>query len=479
MPRGRPPTAEAKTAFAQFVFEFRRAGKLTQEALGEKILGADGKQVPKSYISHLETGGVLRPHKSVLESFSRLTGRSVSELEQMTDQPVDSLLEDNRDGGRPGSTGYLFTIAFGHCLWASPIPVAIGKGLLPHFQSVSFSDARDSQPVFLDAKGFSKVLKESGRLPGNSSTDRSISARDALEMLERKQVDFAAVPGNLIGDDLRSWALQVGTIVDSSSGCTLVCNEAFYNSLKEFRTSKSGSFVAEDALLSIPSKNLGAALSRMKSQPTPLLAVEPGTVAEDILDDALGDLEPNDARKIWGTIRHEFMNSQIGTSEFQQEIDRWIDDRKQVGIITWQPHASWVSKGRLSKEIQIPFSRGVDGRPHHLTFEIVMRLEDAIESSVRTRQLRLAVYDLMNSLSDVANTLNAIDSTSRTYDKTAVSIVSQYFNLHHSGRNTSNQEMSHGISGDAFGPAIRAIGAVRYSVKWNMSALELMKFKPA
>jgi transcriptional regulator with XRE-family HTH domain len=481
--RGRPSKSQRITALGDFVRKLRKEKGWSQKELDEKL----GLKNRPGYVSKIETGTLQKPDDDFFVALARLVAKPIDDLKELSARRFSPNPGASEPLSRLAASAHPYKIAFGHCIWGAPLVFAVGKGLIPQFETTSFAD-KDG-PVFVN-EGW---MKGAMKVPGPFSPDpklESLSANNVLRMLERGEVDLAAVPGNVLVDSRLSWLVRVATLVDSASGCSLVCDHSILESLRRQATKRSMDAArhCEESEDGVSAEDLGQLLVRQHEGDRAKhsrLALELGTVAEGLLRDALARIDAKKAADIWWNVVLPFSNSDLALENTMRVArEEYVKGNAGLGIITWEPHATWtVTFNPSMSKCPIHFRRGPNGRPTHLTFELVMRRDDANSVEPRSRELRLAIYRLVQHLGDCAERLNRIDTDSLAADQQAVVLNGQYFNLSKDKNGKHAEKIVEKplfYGRDAYGDTISAIGGVRYAVHWaSNEVLDLMGFRPS
>ena len=406
-----------QTSLGVHVRDHRERLKLTQAEFQKRI----GYEKPQ-YQSKIEQGSVVTPDPKYLEA-SREMRISVEDLERMHTVLAEALtpspslahhVSANSAAGKP-------LIYFGHCLWGAPLYLAINKGLCDRFEVASLGkeDSNDAgrllSPTPIAAfKNF--------RSPASMADDLlTMSASTVLEALQADEIIAGALPGNLLADeDYQEELVSLATLVDSSAGCTLVCDK---QTLVEKLGSKSEALdVWEDAQqspdgplnnVSLGTRQLGVILNSLllsqQEKEAIKIGLETNTIAEQFLRDACRhatELRESDTTNLTpGTpfkIHHRrlvwhFRNQELkkkGFEELKNECCSKGEEngpvtRQLLGVITWEPHATWLaSRSKNLVKVALNFSPDALGRPKHLSFDIVVSRASFLRSVETNRALR-------------------------------------------------------------------------------------------
>lgn len=221
--RSATPYRHSPTRLSEFVSEYRLQEGLTQVEL-ERALDIAGPH----YVSKVETGRVVRPSRKFIQSMAAKTDRSEQELRSLSREPL--LLDATQGAEKSGASAAQYRLAFGHCLWGAPIFLAAHRGMVPEFSvaSYSISDSEDygsDTPVWIQPEDYDVEVPG----PGSQQT-RPWSAVKVLDLVEKEIVHVGVVPGNVIwGRGINQRFLRLGSIVDSTTGCTFICDASKFS----------------------------------------------------------------------------------------------------------------------------------------------------------------------------------------------------------------------------------------------------------
>ena len=269
---------------------------------------------------------------------------------------------------------------------------------------------------------------------------------------------------------------SLGTIVDSFSGCTLVCPRDFLEKppieleqLKHIREqtlerirkqtqSASGGVSAssqpppEDCQLSMETRDLGQWLVASSGQDKPVrVGVEPRTIAYHFLKTALEDARYSQLlteRIAWAVPNRDFESKSF--ANLAEDCSKAHGGDKLTGLITWEPHATLVVKNSKNTgqtdlvKVPLLLSPEPTGRPRHLTFDVVVNADrlSLMDEAPRGNFLR-ALKCLMSAFRTEGIRLNNIHVEEEDLD--ALDRVGGYFGLDRA-------------------EALAAVGQIRYSV---------------
>ena len=459
---------EDRTPLGRFVLKLRQRqpGPLTQKDFQEKVLNY--KRL-KGYVTKVESGLIDKNFASdFLEALARVSNETLESVRQIASAQRPQRDTPGIEQGN-GATAARFKLVFGHCIWGAPIALAALQKTIKQFRVGSFFEpetaSKEGAPLtkkkiqWIDDQNF-EIFKSD--VPGYKTyeTVKSISAVDAVELLIHGLVDVIAVPGNVA--QTRSGLTRIASVVDSASGCTLVYNKDFANVLRAARVNLKSK---DDSVGMVFADDLAVAVWR---NPGVLIGLEPGTVADVLLSKGcsrgLNALlrEKVDATSAPRPKKADDMIAQIA-------MDWKTSDRKAPplfntgghngprSVLTWFPQAAWLKKySGLDLNLQtVYFPFGVDGRPEHITFDLVVRTETVNSTVQNAADLRNALVDLLAVVADCAQDLNKFSSTDVSSDRNMLRLLAWYFDLNNNDAPDPTDRPSPGI--------LEAIGAVRFT----------------
>lgn len=461
--------ATRTTALGTFVRAFREQQGWSQAKL-QTELGHHRRQ----YVSKVETGAIQRPDDQFFDALAKLTNKPREELEELARKPED---KGSPTSAHSSPTQDVFRMACGHCVWSGPLILAAIEGRLPQVEICSFK-TDDNSLTWLDASQF--PVSVPGPV-GWKQGLQSLSAVDVLRLLEDKVIDVGCVPGKVVNDK-RKALYRVGCVVDSWTGCSFVCRRDMLNQIR----SVSGH-------TEITSKHLAEVLvDKGNGKPTArkIVALEDQTIAAQLIKDGLEARWTREhAGRLWIDVLHPCANSDFAQQNKFSTLEGEVNDLglELAGILTWEPHATWLrqtSKDREDLEnVPLKFPIGENGRPTHLTFELVVRRADVISPEPRSQALRRVLPPLMLQLRDCAQRLNALDSSLSDFlDLNAVESLGRYFDL------LKHTDEANRFSNPAPSPrnrlryediedTLKAIGGVRFNVHFHPEAIVDMGFR--
>jgi transcriptional regulator with XRE-family HTH domain len=455
--------AGRKTLLSKFLREYRKQNNLKQIELQEKL--GYGRQ---GYISKIETGLIGTPDAEFLKALAREVGKTVDELIALSRQPEES---EETDQLLPQITvpENEFKLVFGHSLWGAPIFHAAYEGRIQEFAVTSFASLnpqaglRRLEPIWI-------TPTQIARTPGPGVSDlAAFSAVDVLTLLRKGEADVGAVPGDIVPEDF----IRIGTIVDSAAGCTFVCRKEKFEewekegshrprrqSSREAPTSTGLNpmvFDTNDLCKIIENENDAGKKVR--------IGVEENTIAYEYLKDICEQdrthpLQVKDVK--WKLRSSELAIKSVTTLE--RECRSEYPPSDLIGVIVWEPHATWMTlienaeTGRELKKVPIHFTPSSLGRPHHLSYELVIRQNRIGRMNPREKELRSAVSKLMYELWDSANRLNKLSKWS--VDHGMIEQLAEYFRF-------AGDDAEDG----AIERTLNAVGSILYSVRWDVRGL--------
>lgn len=412
------------------------------------------------YISKIETGVIQWPGDDEFwEALSLFASIPRADLEDLARRPMGS-----HEQRRIRST---FCVAAGHCIWAAPLVLAAREGMIEEYFHVVTSRVGEAFSPIAEPLSPEKIPS-----PRNKDVV-SLSAIDVLDCLRREgedknRVDLAIVPGKLV-DEAEKSLLRIGCIVDSWTGCSLVCR-------KEFEQRLAG---RDGNLTEVTSRALASALVTPSSRGRPVaarfkIALEEGTVADEILKEGMDVQWGKDSGRLVCDILHPCRNRDFAVEKKYEDIERAVGkDFSLAGVLTWDPHATWLKKTAEKREdltiVPVKFPVGEDGRAAHLTFELVIRSADAISTEPRAKELRHAIFHLMRQLRDCSARLNFIDTIFKSNDRRTVRAIGEYFGL-------IDVDRSDSLGFDDMADTLKAIGSVRFTAHFHTEALIAMRY---
>jgi hypothetical protein len=401
------PTALYPTQLSLFVRDYREHKGLTQDEFLAELNACLSAPLPAKYVSVLETGGRRTFDAGVFQALSIVTGQTVERLEELHSVPVaTTITPQTRTQQSPR-----IRIACGHVAWGAPLIAATLDGSARGISLATFAITRDDKrppsaeeavwlipgdwPVlprdFKELRDKVRCQQDQIRNQEDRPSPRAtpLSAADALRWLHEGSVDIAAVPGALVENNRD--VMRVGQIVDSVSGCTLVCNQDLFKSLGD---------VVPDLQVTdgpnnqwprrtITTNELRAGMSRLKEKFSRTdknfkLAVEGGTVAWQFLEAAYVDCDESDS--YWTThadrqspfeVEWDCANRLLSNSSFDDLQTRLHKEHGKAaalaGVITWDPHATWlIRRGNGLHAVRMQLGPDAIGRPQHLTFDVII-----------------------------------------------------------------------------------------------------------
>jgi transcriptional regulator with XRE-family HTH domain len=408
-----------------FIKKFREERGLTQTRLDEEL-----HLNPKLlYTGKVERGDIKSPNDAFLEALSSYTGTSVEKLREMSRTPVASMrqgrIDTVSDGGRKSPLKLLFT----HSLWSAPVVLAAARNLAPEFQMASRRDGESGEASWLGVSG----LEESTRAGRKADTPFAVS--DILRDLSRGSVDVAIVPGSTVAS-YRGFQ-RIATLVDSAAGCYLVMTE---KDIREYRKNLSID-------RNINTKELGQLImTAVAAGVKPLFCIEENTMAQRCLEAAAeaaakaareeevrGGSRPKQRQEIPPSTAmrlHVPGNELTGMSfeSLKSRIPGDKTDQQLLGVITWAPHCYLLRRAQIesgNEEVRVLPIRLMptpEGRPRHLTYEIITR-----ELAPVTADFRSALVNLVRQIWYCCDSIR--DVSLDNYSSESVATLGDYFGL--------------------------------------------------
>lgn len=417
----RRSSGEYRTALGAFIEEWRRSRDWTQIEL-QNTLGVAG--LGDRYVSKVESGQIRQPRKDFLQALAALTGVTIEELSGKVSEaaPAPSLT-------RPVATP---RVLFGHCLWGAPVFIAAESGLLAGFRVASFEPAdydSEDDPAWIGRRLSSADLAKRGA---------PLSAANVLNALRRGQAEIGIVPGDFARRH-PEFLLRVGVVFDGPAGMVLLARGdeiekvLAYDELRKL-LGKEWSGDIEDR---ISSRVIGAVLSHLSRHPQevsgaskcPALGFDGSTVAREIFEHIKRAAGSDDAvdKCRWHVSTTDLASSGWENLEVKLEDERPLE-HFLFGVITWDPLATWIMKEtgqqvrRNLLQSHIKTLRGRSSWPRHLTFEIVIRQQDAND-----RTLIGHLERLLSQLWQV--TAGSFASQDSGLDAETLDLIAGYFGL--------------------------------------------------
>lgn len=458
------PAGGRKTLLGKLVRDYRQQHRLKQTDLQRRL--ACGGQ---GYISKVETGLIATPDEQFLKALAKEVGQSVEELIALSRQPESPEVVDQPLPRMPVAS-HEFKLAFGHSLWGAPIFHATFEARIPEFAVTSFARCNTtgidlSKLVWLEPES---IPQPPG--PGNNQL-AALASVDVLTLLRRGEVDVGAIPGNIVPEDF----VRIGTIVDSAAGCTLVCTNAQFEKWKKRGTPQRGRQHVNDPktkpaaldLMALETRELAEIINGENSgNANARIGIEENTISHEFLRDVV---ERDRSHQLsLQDLKWQVRSSELAMRPFsllKKECAEEHPGSELVGVIVWEPHASWmtiVEQATELKKVPIHFSPNELGRPHHLSYEIVIRRNRIGRMNPKEKELRAAVSKLLYELWDSGNRLNKLRKFSA--DEGTIEQLAKYFSL------TDLNEPSDDYSKRTLG----AVGSILYSVRWDVQGLSAL-----
>ena len=292
----------------------------------------------------------------------------------------------------------------------------------------------------------------------------ALSAADVLSLLKTGRADVGAIPGNIVPDD----CIRIGTIVDSAAGCTFVTR---LGALKHGAKSNSSKNRRQDhpenqLTRGIETRALAEFISEARENGREVrIGIEENTIAHEFLRDICehsrlspsavdrkkGPLSVNDLK--W-TLR----SNELATKPFA-DLEKDCN-AELLGVIVWDPHATWMTMIEEGLEkIQIHFAPSELGRPHHLSYELVVRSPQMNRvMNPKSKELVSAIRKLMFELWDSASRLNSLRDDSA--DDNLIKQLSEYYRFQTLNETAASKKRT-----------LEAVGSILYSVRWDTKGL--------
>jgi hypothetical protein len=464
--------ARVATQLGAYIRSIREERGLNQDEFQDELQKVWPTYAKKpQFISKLETGAVQRPEDpSFWDALGKLTGMPREKLEAM------AFVAE-------GSAKTIFRVVAGHCIWAAPIVLASLEGQLDSFEVCTFEwtneNGEEKTPRdFAWIKPREPITKANVPGPNATKTNASLSAPEVLELLESgmdhgDRIDVALVPGRLVDENIRSGLLRVGCVVDSWTGCAFVCRERFLDEHLAPICSES-----PHGQLEVTSNQLAKALQAdiANKYAGATVYLEEGTVADRMLregfrvgQDAFDAIRNRQNKDFAAKQEFDLLEKKVSVLLKKKETQRIF-----AGILTWEPQATWLKTTATNSEsiriIPVKFPIGADGRPTNLTFEVVIRRQDANSDEPRARQFRRSLFEMMKILRDCASRLNQLDSVTLHSDPSAIEKIGDYFGLTDDKATLTRSKQ--------LASTLKAIGSVNYTFHPHIEALREMRFQP-
>src|ERR1041384_641038 len=420
-----------RTLLGKLLRDYRLRNELTQTEL-QLRLGCGGQ----GYISKVETGLIATPDSDFLTALAKEVKKDVAELTPPSQQPEEPEVVD-QPLPKMSVSSHEFRLAFGHSLWGAPIFHATLEGRIPEFAVTSFAR--------FDAKGGIDLSKlvwlEPDHIPpspGPGNNDlAALASVDVLTPLRRGEVDVGAIPGNIVPEDF----VRIGTIVDSAAGCTLVCtDQQFHKWYEQLQSNRRGDpnikgrGISADSM-ALETRALADLINNGKGRDKiARIGVEENTIADEFLRD-ICERDPS-SKLVLKDLKWNLRSSELSGKSLSRLKKEWAADRHGsdlLGVIVWEPHASWMtiigeSEGdKTLRKVPIHFSPSELGRPHDLAYEIVIRRNRFGPMNPKEKELRAAVSKLLYELWDSGNRLNKLRKDSA--DSGTIEQLAKYYKL--------------------------------------------------
>lgn len=427
-----------KTDLGVFLKQYRIDNGLTQAGLQEQLEGK-GATVSSGYISKLESGVIKLPDDVFLAKLAELTGTDVVSLRNMCRETseVSSKLR----------------MACGHSVWSAPLYLAACDGLVPNLQISTFIQGEPR--VDLRAEHLDWIVPFSERMYWADRPELTpLSAADVALLLDRGQVDVGSLPGNLVRTGpYKDSLLCVGTIVDSASGCCLVCPPDI---AKEWMsTNDLGQLLAEKT------KGHG----RKNTRSPVRFGAEEGTIAFQYLSQACAHGAVAQHQVVWNCKAAE-----LRRRSFRELADVCKQEEKAtlMGIVAWEPHATWLVRnskadnGAVLEKCALQFAPHVElGKESHLTYEIVITRRRLGDPLPRKRELFQTLNQLVTVVAQTASRLNNLGTVPESVPESVMRRLADFLGFF--GKDDDEQAVT-----DVIEETQRIINRILYSVRWHV-----------
>lgn len=443
----------SSTALGQLLKYRRDQAGLTQQQLEAQL------DAGPSYVSKLETGRLRMPAEDVIAKLADFLDKSVDEIRRLcesNDQPV----------GAP------CRLVAGYSVWAAPILLAAAEGLIPGIEVSCLSKIGSSGVRLVSDLEWISPGRYLDELTPRMEGIAPLSAADVAELLQREGVEFGALPGNLVrGDRLRDSVLCVGTITDSSGGCSIVCRSEVADELATIAGEPAGS---RSGRRSVGTRDLAILLQNPKSKSTVgrrRVAAEERTIAAEYVTQACRHITSGRRRLSRSNVIWDFRAASVAKTNFDEFESRCVQETndKLLGIIVWEPLATWLtstgtrpSKGKPANKplaaIPLHFTpEDGSGRASHLSYEIVLPRRLLAEPTARRQELFLSMERIMTAVAATAARLNNIESEPAS----TLCRLSRMYGFLQNEKSTAPTSI-------ACEALARMINGVLYSVRWHV-----------
>jgi hypothetical protein len=158
--------------------------------------------------------------------------------------------------------------------------------------------------------------------------------------------------------------------------------------------------------------------------------------------------------------------------------NRFSNNKDLVGVVTWDPAAQWFKRLSEAKWLK-DRSEGtklytygltfpLDSAPRHLTFDICMRLDDALSEDARHVELRQQLASMIEELSSYCERLNLVAARSRPNARASLSQLAKLSNYFALAETEIDEELPHT---DQLDSIRAALAPVRFDASIYASAL--------
>jgi len=390
---------------------FRQAeSDMTQEALAQD-LGLSGA----AYLSKVERGAIKKPNRTFLERLAKRSNHDIESLYALIDQSTPPAVQAG-----PGTLKLLT----GFTIWSAPLALAAAEGWLSEVEVGMWANAHGdplAQPSFGDMEWIHPNVPPADA-PGLANTRViPLTALDAKRFLFNETADIAALPGNLV-PDVGSGIQRVGRLMDGAGGAVLLAAPELHRLIerecpqirREVLLQRRRLGVNSSSVpVSLGTRDLAAVLPGLMEDPGSCIALEPGTIAERFFNQACAiaaggaEKKREEFRRLaWarptrllGLLPYSAAAPRSGKTP-DESTGYLIGDcedagKTLAGIITWEPFSSFVrqSAGGKLYPYYLHFVPDLDGRPVHLTFDLVI-----LQKNLHSSRFRRVLPQLMQQL---------------------------------------------------------------------------------
>lgn len=286
----------------------------------------------------------------------------------------------------------IIRIAFGHCTWAVPLVLAMRD--LVGFEFTSFKSRESGEPVWM-ASGDCNLLRDR-KYPGPTDTHLvPMSADEILTLLDHDVAQVCAVPGRLVEEGDRAYTL-VATIVDSGPGCSYLMDASQHQVLCDLTFSSANSRVAFTT-----SEIAGAIRLSCPKSMMPVIIAEQGTVGVSYAQEIEQHLGRTLPLRVFQGFQASALQQASSFATIEENMRKRFPNGKLVGIIAWEPHASWLrSRDEAVRDVLLQYAPrpGFSKTPKtNLTFDLV--ITDKSRPHARVMELVTDLWTLLQKRS--------------------------------------------------------------------------------